>query len=155
MQAVPFRRSFIHLSVAGVFLAASGSLLASSFGLVESTTSGLGNSYAGAAATADDAGTVYWNPAGMTRLDGLSISLNLHAITPSARFHSDNSQAACVSALACRPLGGDGGDAGSTAWVPAMYVALPVSSRLAVGLGIRRPNTRPTGWVATRASSPT
>lgn len=138
MQATPFRRSVLAVAVGGALLAASGAVSASSFGLVESSASGLGNAYAGAAAIADDAGTVWWNPAGMTRLDAPTASLVLHSITPSIKFSNGNSQPACLNAAICRPLGGNGGDAGDTAYVPATYIALPMG-RLALGLGISAP----------------
>ena len=38
------------------------------FNLLEQNASGLGNAYAGSAAIADNASTIYFNPAGMTRL---------------------------------------------------------------------------------------
>ena len=38
------------------------------FALQENNASGLGNAYAGGAAIAEDASTVWWNPAGMSRL---------------------------------------------------------------------------------------
>ena len=41
---------------------------AAGFALMEQNASGLGNAYAGAAAVAEDASTVWWNPAGMARL---------------------------------------------------------------------------------------
>ena len=138
MHATPFRRSALHAAVGAAMLAAAGAASASSFALVETSASGLGNAYAGAAAIADDAGTVFWNPAGMTRMEGPTASLVLHSITPSSKFSNGNSQAACVSAQVCRPLGGNGGDAGDTAYVPNTYVVLPMG-RLAVGLGIGAP----------------
>ena len=58
MQATPFRRSALFAAVGAAMLAASGAATASSFALVETSASGLGNAYAGAAAIADDAGTV-------------------------------------------------------------------------------------------------
>jgi long-chain fatty acid transport protein len=139
MQATPFRRSVLALAVGGALLVASGAVRASAFALVESSASGLGNAYAGAAAIADDAGTVWWNPAGMTRMEGPAASLVLHSITPSAKFSNGNSQPACVAAGVCRPLGGNGGDAGDTAYVPATYIVLPVTKSLAFGLGISGP----------------
>ena len=138
MQASPFRRSLLSAAIGSALAVASGSVLASAFGLVETTASGMGNAYAGAAATADDAGTIWWNPAGMTRLEGLSATVALHSITPSAKFNNRNSQAACVSAAVCRPLGSNGGDAGDTAYVPNAYFAIPMG-RLALGLGISAP----------------
>ncbi|MBK7000619.1 MAG: outer membrane protein transport protein [Rhodoferax sp.] len=127
------------LAVGTALFATSGATFASSFALVETSASGLGNAYAGAAAIADDAGTVWWNPAGMTRLDAPTASLALHAITPSAKFSNGNSQPSCVAPGVCRPLGGMGADAGETAWVPATYIVLPINKSLALGLGISAP----------------
>src|SRR5690606_28552649 len=46
----------------------AGPAAASGFALWEQSASGLGNAFAGAAAVAEDASTVYWNPAGLSRL---------------------------------------------------------------------------------------
>ena len=56
------------------------------FALSEQNASGLGNAYAGAAAVAGDASTVWWNPAGMARLPaGKQVVIAAHAIMPSTR----------------------------------------------------------------------
>src|SRR5437764_15427024 len=91
---------------------------AAGFALQEQSAAGLGNAYAGAAAVAEDASTVWWNPAGMTLLNGITVTGALHSITPSSKFSNGNSQPACVAPTVCRPLGGNGGDAGDTAYVP-------------------------------------
>ena len=76
---------------------------AAGFGLAEQSGSGLGNAYAGAAAIAEDASTIYSNPAGMTYVLGTQAIGALHLIKPNAEFNNDGS----VNA-APRPLGGDG-----------------------------------------------
>ena len=43
--------------------------MASGFQLTEKGVKGLGNAYAGGAASADDGSTVYWNPAGKSVMD--------------------------------------------------------------------------------------
>ena len=43
---------------------------AAGFALIENSASGQGNAYAGAAAVAEDASTVWFNPAGMMKLSG-------------------------------------------------------------------------------------
>src|SRR5437667_10995375 len=60
-------------ALAGAVVSALGLLAgseahAAAFALYEQGVSGLGNAYAGAAAVAEDATTVWWNPAGMSRL---------------------------------------------------------------------------------------
>jgi long-chain fatty acid transport protein len=138
MQSTPFRRSALFAAIGSALLLVSGAASASSFALVETGASGLGNAYAGAAAVADDASTIWWNPAGMTRFDGVAVTAVLHAITPSAKFENGNSQPACLSATICRPLGGNGGDAGDTAFVPSLYALLPIG-RFALGIGVSAP----------------
>ncbi len=60
-------------SIGVVFAGVSGSVAASGFALIEQSASGLGNAYAGGAAVAEDASTIFFNPAGMSRLSGKQI----------------------------------------------------------------------------------
>ena len=66
---------------------------AAAFALHEQGASGLGNAYAGAAAVAEDATTVWWNPAGMARLGaGKHFALGRAYIVPSTNFNNGASQ---------------------------------------------------------------
>jgi long-subunit fatty acid transport protein len=67
----------VSLFIIAVFLVCSsaGSVMAAGFALIEQSASGLGNAYAGGAASAEDASTISFNPAGMTRLSGVPDSL--------------------------------------------------------------------------------
>ena len=120
--------------LASGLLGFSGAAFSAGFSLIEESASGLGNAFAGGAASAEDASTVFFNPAGMTRLSGSQLSLVLHAIKPTAEFSNTASVAA-----AGRPLGGNGGDAGSWALVPNFYYVTALSPKLRVGLGISSP----------------
>ncbi len=107
----------------------SGSVHASGFSLVEENASGLGNAFAGGAASAEDASTVFFNPAGMTRLTGTQVSIVMHAIKPAIEFSNSGSTG----------TGGNGGDAGSWALVPNFYVVTELSPSLRAGLGVSSP----------------
>jgi long-chain fatty acid transport protein len=108
---------------------------AAGFALMEQSASGLGNAYAGAAAAAEDASTVWWNPAGMARLPaGRQLALGGTWIRPSTRFSNSGTVAG-----AGRALGGDGGDAGQDAVVPFGYFSMEVSPRMRFGLGLNVP----------------
>lgn len=63
-----------------ITLAFSGSASAAGFQLLEQNASGLGNAYAGSAAVAENASTVYFNPAGMTQLQAREFSLGVSGI---------------------------------------------------------------------------
>jgi long-chain fatty acid transport protein len=65
---------------------------AGSFALNEQSVSGLGLSFAGGAAQAEDASTLFFNPAGLARLEQGELQLGLHAIIPSAEFTNQGSR---------------------------------------------------------------
>ncbi len=108
---------------------------ASGFALIEQNASGLGNAYAGQAAVAADASTIFFNPAGMTRLEGRQMVLAGNAIRPSAEFANQASS----NALLQSSLGGEGGDAGAWALVPNFYYAMALRPGVNVGLGVSAP----------------
>ncbi len=102
---------------------------AAGFAIIEQGVSGLGNAYAGAAASAEDASTIFFNPAGMTVIDGQQIVAGLHAIKPTTKFSDDGSSAS----------GGDGGDAGKLGLVPNFYYLTGINDEVKFGLGISVP----------------
>lgn len=111
----------------------SGAAFASGFALQNQSGSGNGNAFAGAAAAAEDASTVFFNPAGMTYLpEGHNISLAATVLDRSVKF-SDSGTANMATFAA---LGSNGGDAGGTKLIPAGYWSYSVSPQLRVGFGI-------------------
>ena len=107
---------------------------ASAFALAEQGVSGLGNAYAGAAAVAEDASTVWWNPAGMSRLSrGKHLLFGGHLIVPSTKFNNR------ASAPAAQLGTGNGGDAGDPAFVPNLFFAMDLNPSWSFGVPRRRP----------------
>jgi long-chain fatty acid transport protein len=134
-MTTPYQRTRIAAAVTGVALAlGAGQASGASFALAEQNVMGLGNAFAGAAATAEDANTVWFNPAGMARLYFTQFEVAVHVITPSSKFNNVGSQAALG-----QPLGGTGGDAGSTAVVPNFYATTSINDEWKVGIGINVP----------------
>jgi len=113
---------------------AAGPAFGAGFALQENSASGLGNAYAGGAAVADDASTLWSNAAGMARLGSGQAAAAVNLIQPSMKFGN----AASLPA-AQQPLGDDGGDAGSLNVVPNLYLTLPIDARWTVGLGVNAP----------------
>jgi len=108
---------------------------AAGFQLLEQNASGLGNAYAGSAAVAENASTIYYNPAGMTKLEGINISGGFNVIKASFKFDNDGS--AGPGGL---PLGtNNGGDGGSTGVAPNLYASWQINPRWFAGLGIGGP----------------
>ncbi len=134
-MTTPFRRTRIATALAGFALAlGAGHAAGAGFALQENSGSGLGNAFAGGAAAAEDASTIWANPAGMSRIGTMQAAAALHLITPSMKFNNVGSIAA-----AQQPLGGDGGDAGSLAAVPNMFGVFPINREWAFGLGVNAP----------------
>jgi len=123
-----FKKTRISCLVAGAMMAMSGTAFASGFALIEMSASGMGNAFAGGAAVAEDASTIFFNPAGMSRLEGNQVVAAIHAINPSAKFSGTGG------------VGGtDGGDAGGLAFVPNAYLSMSAKPGLKLGLGINAP----------------
>ncbi len=110
---------------------ASGSVFASAFQLLEQNASGLGNAYAGSAAVAENASTIYFNPAGMTRLREREVSVGFTAIRPSFEFKDKGSSTGV--------LRGDTDDAGSWAFLPNGYMSWALNKDVYVGVGLGGP----------------
>jgi len=104
------------------------------FALQENSGSGLGNAYAGGAAVAEDASTLWSNAAGMARLGNRQAVGALNLIQPSLNFRNAGSIAA-----AQQPLGNEGGDAGGLNFVPNLYLTMPIDRQWSVGLGVNSP----------------
>jgi long-chain fatty acid transport protein len=137
------------LAVAAALTGFSAGANASAFALSEQNASGLGNAYAGAAAVAEDASTIYWNPAGMTRIPGRQGVGALNAIRPKTEFTNTNT--GVLTAPFQPSVGGNGGDAGDWALVPNAYLSWQINNQWFVGVGLNAPFGLKTeydaGWI--------
>jgi long-chain fatty acid transport protein len=135
MSASQFGRTRVAAGVvAALALFGAGRALGSGFALQEQSASGMGNAFAAGAASTEDASSMSVNPATLSKYATPQAVLTLHLITPSMKLQNDGSQPA-----AFQPLGGSGGDAGSTNAVPNMYLAVPINRDFAFGLGVTVP----------------
>ncbi|HEY8245402.1 MAG TPA: outer membrane protein transport protein [Casimicrobiaceae bacterium] len=129
-----FRPARIAAAVAALFALGAGQAHGAAFALQENSGSGLGNAFAGGAAFTEDVSGMWSNPATLSKRMSMEAAGALHIITPSIKFQDSGS----VAALG-QPLGGNGGDAGSTAAVPNMYFAVPINRQWVFGIGINAP----------------
>lgn len=126
-----------------LLVAFAGTAGASGFQLQNQNGAGTGLAYAGAAAVAEDASTIFFNPAGMTYLaQGHSVSLAGTAISRSVKFSNNGTSAMPVLTGTgtltglFHPVGDNGGDGGGLALVPAGYYSYSITPNLRAGLGV-------------------
>jgi len=107
--------------------------MAAGFALIEQSASQMGNAFAGGSAIANDASTIYFNPAGLTRIPHQFVGA-AHVVMPSAEFSGS------ATDIFGSPISGsDGGDAGERGVIPNLYYALPLNDGFVFGLGINVP----------------
>jgi long-chain fatty acid transport protein len=126
------------LAVAAALGGAAGHAGAAGFQLIEQNASGLGNAYAGQAAAAEDASTIWFNPAGMTLLPGRQAVGALSAIRTSAKFQNSGGSTP-PAAQSPITFSGDGGDAGGWGFVPNGYLSWQINDKLWAGIGVNAP----------------
>jgi len=131
-----FKKLALGCSIAAALASVSNiAAAAAGYSLIEQSGSGMGNAFAGGAASAEDASTIYYNPAGMSRLKGKQVAVALHAIRPSAQFTDTGSAIATAQAA----LGNTGGDPGSWGYVPNGYFSMEIDPAMQFGVGVNVP----------------
>ena len=133
MNQSTFKLTPLRLLTAGILTACTTTSMASGFALIEQSASQMGNAFAGGSAVANDASTIYFNPAGMTRLHRQVVA-GAHLIMTSAKFDGNATDPAGFPVS-----GGNGGDAGGNGVVPNLYFSTPLGDGLFAGIGINVP----------------
>ena len=131
-------RRLIPSALTAASLTAAGEACGAGFALAEQSASGMGNAFAGAAASAQDASTIYFNPAGMGLLPGAQVVVAGHAVDFRAEF-SDSGSSLPPAGGGLLPVGSTNPDAGGTLFIPNAYFALPLGEKLAFGVGVNAP----------------
>ena len=144
MNRPEFRRFVMPAAVAATLGCWAQSGSGAGFALTEQNASGLGNAYVGAAAAAEDASTIFFNPAGMTRIRGRQVVGALSLISPSMKF--SDSGASTVPPFQSTG-GGNGGNAGDLVAVPSAYLSWEVQpNRMWLGISMNAPFGLSTEW---------
>jgi long-chain fatty acid transport protein len=114
-----------------LILAAPATLCASGFQTIEQGTWDMGRGMVGFASAADSAATSFYNPAGMTRLDGLQVTGGIMGILGNNQFDPDSGTTIA---------GGDGGNSSGNAVVPGgMFGVYQLNEEWAVGANFTAP----------------
>lgn len=137
-------RTLAALGLGGSLSVGSAAASAAGFFIAEQSVKGLGNAFAGWAASAEDASTIFYNPAGLTRLNR-ELLVGINVIMPSTKFTNNDATpngtrtVNAVASVDVATQGGNGGDAGVTIAVPNLYYAGSISEDLKWGIGVFSP----------------
>ena len=98
--------------------------------IVKPATAQLGPAFSGLNATAQDATTVYWNPAGLTRLPNTELVLvgSLGYVASEFKVKEGTTES-----------GGDPEDGSGPIFIPSAYLALPLSENWRAGFSLNVP----------------
>jgi len=107
---------------------ATGQLFAAGFALNEQSVSGMGTGFAGRSSSAEDASTVYGNPAGMSRIKREQVSVGAAAIVAKTDISGRGTFG-----------GSNDGDMVPFVGVPMGYYVKPLDDNWTVGFGLYAP----------------
>lgn len=130
------------LGAAAVFAACIATpAVASGFALREASPGSVGRAFAGEGAIADTAATVWYNPAGMTRLEGFTATAGAHLLFINSRQFERGSTRTVPGLPAPVPSGGpDGGNPfNPVVLVPTLHATMQLNDRLTAGIGVNAP----------------
>lgn len=122
------------LSAVGV-MAFAASANAAGFYIQEQSVRGLGSAFSGSTTTLDDASTIYFNPAGMTKLQGLQVQGGVNVLIPNAKVKNNGTTAAPGST----GIGGASGNPYDPTPVPNGFVSYQATNNLWLGVGVTAP----------------
>lgn len=127
--------AFVKAALVGAVASVPAISYAAGFSLTEQSVVGLGRSFAGGAAVAEDASTLYYNPAGITRLTQAELVQGASLITLTADFDKTSATDAIGQPLS----GGEGGPVGKLGGPATLYYVAPLGDDMAWGVGINAP----------------
>ncbi|MBF8724354.1 OmpP1/FadL family transporter [Pseudomonas guariconensis] len=123
------KKAMLKTSLGVAVALASSQLFAAGFALNEQSVSGMGTGFAGRSSSAEDASTVFGNPAGMSRLKREQITVGGAAVIAKSDISGPGSN-----------FGGEtDGDMVPTVGVPMGYYVKPIDEHWSVGFGVYVP----------------
>ncbi|MCI0919090.1 outer membrane protein transport protein [Pseudomonas stutzeri] len=122
------KTTWLKTAIAVAVGALSTQAMAAGFALNEQSISGMGTSFAGRSSSADDASTVFGNPAGMSRLKREQVTFGVAAINAKTDIKD-----------ASGAPGSNDGDMVPAIGVPMGYWVKPLDEKVTFGLGVYAP----------------
>lgn len=108
---------------------------AAGFYIQEQSVTGLGSAFSGAVTNLSDPSTIFFNPAGMTKLGGMQAQAGVDLLIPD----SDISDTGSTAPAGIATLGGSSDNPYEPTPVPNGFISYQINDSLWVGLGITAP----------------
>lgn len=128
-------RASFFASTAAALLAGAVTAEAGGFAIREQSAYGQSSSFAGIAAPGESISSMFWNPAAVTTVTGMTIEGNVTGVFPQSELDVDPTR----STLTALGITGDGGNVGEIGIVPGTYFAMPVTDQLFFGVSVTAP----------------
>lgn len=125
---------FSLLLSAAALMAAATQANAAGFYIQEQSVTGLGSAFSGAVSNLNDPSTIFFNPAGMTKLDGMQAQAGINVLMPDSDIKDTGSVAP-----AFRTLGGSSDNPYDPTPVPNGFLSYELGNNLWAGLGVTAP----------------
>ncbi len=136
------------LSTLAIATCLSSNAMAAGFYIQEQSVSGLGTAYAGQTSTARDASIIYFNPAGMTYLDGRQGNIGVHLLVPRGDVDDKGTSNAGLG----QPIGEDSDNPYDPTPVPNLHYSHQLNDTTWAGISVTAPfglgNEYDSNWFA-------
>ena len=132
-KGIALRPTF-HLCLVIICLTGWRGAAAGGFAISEQSATAAGSATAGAGAVAEDAGTVFYNPAGMTQLEGNQLMISANAFILDNSFHDRGTTDGIGD-----PIAGSEDFKNPIIPIGSLFGVVDVIDRVKIGLGITAP----------------
>ncbi len=124
----------LSLLSAAALIGVSAQAQAAGFYIQEQSVRGLGSAFSGSVSNLADPSTIYFNPAGMTKLEGMQAQAAVNLLIPNSEVSDTGSTAAQTTVV-----GGPSGNPYDPTPVPNGFVSYQINDRLWAGIGMTAP----------------
>lgn len=129
-----FRNTLLMATVAVVALGVTRQADAAGFYIQEQSVQGLGGAFSGGVSNLNDPSTIFFNPAGMTRLQGYQAQAGANLLVPTSKIKDRGTTAPPTATL-----GGKSGNPYDPSPVPNAYLSAEIGNGFWGGIGITAP----------------
>ncbi len=127
-------RKLLMLGTVAVVGLAAGQAQAAGFYIQEQSVRGLGAAFSGSASNLQDPSTIFFNPAGMTQLQGTQAQAAVNLLIPNAKVKNNGSVAPTASVI-----GSGSGNPYDPTPIPNGFLSHQLTDKLWVGVGVTAP----------------